>query len=163
MICILFSLARRRGLGGVGGGGRGWRESRALAPWGRQAGTGLFLFPHPLAAALPLVLGSRFPPPLPGSAAVGPGAFPFRNGRGNLNLSAPASPPRPGKKKKKKKKRKQCPVAGKEGPARCGVCTRRSGSLSASLGSFRCFSSWSTSAASLSSCRFQDAQIVRQS
>lgn len=82
MICILFSLACRRGLGGRRARGRG-RRSRALAPRGRPAGLGLFLFPLSRSPPhFPLVLRSRFPPtpPFLALAAVGPGAFPFRKG-----------------------------------------------------------------------------------
>lgn len=130
MICILFSPACRRGLGGRRARGRG-RGSRALAPRGRPAGLGLFLFP-PSRSPLhfPLVLRSRFPlPPTPSLWRLsGWGPSPSEKGRRNLfNWSSRAwSDNR--KEARKKKKKPRWPAARAEGPAAPrGVCARGSG------------------------------------
>lgn len=107
MICILFSPACRRGLGGRRARGRG-RGSRALAPRGRPAGLGLFLFP-PSRSPLhfPLVLRSRFPlPPTPSLWRLsGWGPSPSEKGRRNLfNWSSRAWSDNRKEARKKKKK-----------------------------------------------------------
>ena len=122
MICILFSPACRRGLGGRRARGRGC-GSRALAPRGRPAGLGLFLFP-PSRSPLhfPLVLRSRFPlPPTPSLWRLsGWGPSPSEKGRRNLfNWSSRAWSDN----RKEARKKKKTPVA--SGPGGRPCCSSR--------------------------------------
>lgn len=77
MIWILFSLARRRGLGGVGGGGGGGGRVGPLprGVGGRDCGSSCFfthLPPHFPSSPFP-----TFPPPLPGFSGRRAGSLPL--------------------------------------------------------------------------------------
>lgn len=83
MICILFSLARRRGPGGVRGGGGGARAGPSPRGGGRRDwGSSCFLSCSP--PHFPFCSVPASPHPFLASAAVGPGAFLFRKGRRHL-------------------------------------------------------------------------------
>lgn len=127
MICILFSSARRRGLGGVGGGGGGGGRVRPLPHGGGRRDWGsscFFTQSPPHFPCAPFLL-----PPTPSWLQQPSGRGPSPSGRagGTSYSTAPAFSPC-------LKTRNKTVCGGAGSSARRRVCTRGSGALSAPPG-----------------------------